>query len=197
MQKKYYAVKKGRQTGLFNTWEECEKQVKGFSGAEYKSFADVEDAASYLGMEKKPDAADKDLATAYVDGSYNIRTGEFSCGVVIFHNGSMYELSKKFDDRDLSEMRNVAGEIKGAELAIRFCLDRDVKSLEIFYDYEGIAKWGDRKWKTNKKGTTEYADFCQRVKRDLKIKFTKVKGHSGNKYNDRADRLAKDALGIQ
>ncbi len=27
--------------------------------------------------------------------------------------------------------------------------------------------------------------------------FVKVKGHSGDKYNDLADRLAKDALGIQ
>ena len=32
----FYAVKAGRKTGVFTTWEECEIQVKGFSGAEYK-----------------------------------------------------------------------------------------------------------------------------------------------------------------
>ena len=35
---KYYAVKVGRQTGIFNTLEECKEQVDGFEGAEYKSF---------------------------------------------------------------------------------------------------------------------------------------------------------------
>ncbi|MBD2090099.1 viroplasmin family protein [Microcoleus sp. FACHB-1515] len=35
---KYYAVMKGRQTGIFTSWSSCERQVKGFSGAIYKSF---------------------------------------------------------------------------------------------------------------------------------------------------------------
>ena len=30
----------------------------------------------------------------------------------------------------------------------------------------------------------------------IDIKFVKVKGHSGDKYNDIADKLAKKALGI-
>ena len=36
--KKYYVVWKGIKTGIFSEWEECKKQVKGFSGAIYKSF---------------------------------------------------------------------------------------------------------------------------------------------------------------
>jgi ribonuclease HI len=36
---KYYAVIKGRQTGIFTTWSKCEEQVKGFSGAVFKSFS--------------------------------------------------------------------------------------------------------------------------------------------------------------
>ena len=35
---KYYVVWKGRKTGIFTTWAECEKQVKGFVGAQFKSF---------------------------------------------------------------------------------------------------------------------------------------------------------------
>lgn len=35
---KYYVVWKGRKTGIFDTWEECQAQVSGFPGAEYKSF---------------------------------------------------------------------------------------------------------------------------------------------------------------
>ncbi len=35
---KYYVVWKGRETGVYTTWEECSAQVTGFNGAEYKSF---------------------------------------------------------------------------------------------------------------------------------------------------------------
>src|SRR5512139_214878 len=35
---KFYVVWKGRQTGLFRSWEECSAQVTGFVGAEFKAF---------------------------------------------------------------------------------------------------------------------------------------------------------------
>jgi ribonuclease HI len=35
---KFYVVWQGRKTGIFTSWAECEKQVKGFEGAQYKSF---------------------------------------------------------------------------------------------------------------------------------------------------------------
>ncbi len=35
---KYYVVWKGKNTGIFDSWDECKKQVQGFMGAEYKSF---------------------------------------------------------------------------------------------------------------------------------------------------------------
>jgi ribonuclease HI len=38
MAQKYYVVWKGNKTGVYATWEECNKQIKGFTGALYKSF---------------------------------------------------------------------------------------------------------------------------------------------------------------
>ncbi|MEM7030115.1 MAG: ribonuclease H family protein [Chloroflexota bacterium] len=38
-QKKFYVVWKGRQTGVFEKWDDCKAQVDGFAGAEYKSFS--------------------------------------------------------------------------------------------------------------------------------------------------------------
>lgn len=35
---KYYAVRVGRQTGVFPTWADCEAQIKGHQGASYQSF---------------------------------------------------------------------------------------------------------------------------------------------------------------
>lgn len=46
---KYYVVWKGRKTGIFTTWAECEKQVKGFVDAQFKAFeGEVEAEAAYL-----------------------------------------------------------------------------------------------------------------------------------------------------
>lgn len=47
---KFYAVKKGRKEGIFDTWEECKAQVSEYSGAEFKSFKKLEEAQEYLGM---------------------------------------------------------------------------------------------------------------------------------------------------
>ena len=35
---KFYVVWNGLQTGIFTSWKECERQVKGVEGAKYKSF---------------------------------------------------------------------------------------------------------------------------------------------------------------
>ncbi len=56
---KYYVVWKGRKRGIFTSWAECEAQVKGFPGAEYKAFesrAEAERAlaANYAAYEGKP-----------------------------------------------------------------------------------------------------------------------------------------------
>jgi len=45
---KIYAVRKGITPGIYYNWEDCENNIKGFSGAEFKKFACVEDAEDYL-----------------------------------------------------------------------------------------------------------------------------------------------------
>jgi len=46
--RKYYVVWKGRKTGIFDTWADCERQVRGFVGAEYKSFGTINEAEKAL-----------------------------------------------------------------------------------------------------------------------------------------------------
>ncbi|NMH26404.1 RNase H1/viroplasmin domain-containing protein [Flavobacterium solisilvae] len=58
---KYYVVWKGRETGIFNSWEDCKAQTNGFDGAVFKSFetkALAEEAfhnssSEYIGKNKK------------------------------------------------------------------------------------------------------------------------------------------------
>ena len=201
--KKVYAVRKGRTPGIYMTWDDCKAQVDGFAGAEYKSFADPAEAAAYLGIPVQ-DAGEERFpegVRAYVDGSYDIATGRFSCGVVMIRtsaDGSMKtrELSQAFEDAEAAKQRNVAGEIMGAKTAIDFCLRQGIPEVEIYHDYEGVGKWADGLWKANNPLTQGYRGYVAKARERMKITFVKVAAHTGNKYNELADRLAKDALGI-
>ena len=46
---KFYAVAAGRAPGIYSTWPECERQVKGFSGAKFKSFKTRDEAVAFVG----------------------------------------------------------------------------------------------------------------------------------------------------
>ncbi len=193
--KKYYAVRKGKKTGIFNSWDECKEQIMGFSNAEFKGFMSLSDAENFLNSTSKLNASSSD-AIAYVDGSYSNEQKMFSYGAIIFYNNETKEFSKAFSDPELIEMRNVAGEIKGSEFVMQYCIDNNIKSVDIYYDYEGIKKWCSGEWKANKTGTIAYKNFYSSISDKLSVNFIKVKGHSGDEYNDLADSLAKSALNI-
>lgn len=42
--RKFYVVWAGHNTGIYDSWEECQAQVKGFPGARYRSFDSQEEA---------------------------------------------------------------------------------------------------------------------------------------------------------
>ena len=46
--RKFYAVAVGHKTGIFSTWDECKKQVDGYSGAKHKGFYSGQEAQAYL-----------------------------------------------------------------------------------------------------------------------------------------------------
>ena len=48
---KYYEVWKGIKPGIYETWEECQKQIKGFDGAQYKSFENKAEETSDISAE--------------------------------------------------------------------------------------------------------------------------------------------------
>lgn len=192
---KFYAVRKGTVTGIFRTWEECKKNVHGYSSAEYKSFKTLEEAEAYM---KGGAAAEEvtDTVPIYVDGSYNKVTKEFSYGMVVLLKEGEQIFCESYRDEELATMHNVAGEIKGAEAAMRYAMEHHIPAITIYHDYEGIAKWCLGDWKTNKEGTKAYKAFYEEASKEVSIRFQKVTGHSGDHYNDLADHLAKKALGI-
>lgn len=202
MAKKFYAVRTGRDgPGIYDTWDECKAQVHGVAGAIYKSFPTRQEAETFLQGGEADDQSGTEpgsweVAVAYVDGSFDKASGDFSCGAVLFLDGEEITFSQRFTDRELAGMHNVAGEIMGALTVLRYCQEHGAKALEIHHDYEGVGRWADGSWKANKPGTQRYAAECQAAAKGMRLRFVKVKGHSGNKYNDMADALARAALGL-
>ena len=50
----FYAVKNGKNPGIYKTWDECRAQVEGFSGALYKGFTTRTEAERYLNGNSAP-----------------------------------------------------------------------------------------------------------------------------------------------
>ena len=192
---KYYAVKKGHKPGIYTSWDECKKQVEKFSGAVYKSFTSLEDAKNFIKLEEEK-IVDYGLI-AYVDGSYNIKTKEYGFGCILIEGQKVIkELSGKGDKEALVSMRNVAGEILGSLAAMKFALENGYPGVCIYYDYEGIEKWANGLWRANKIGTQNYQKLVNEYLKKINISFIKVLAHSGDFFNERADKLAKKAVGI-
>lgn len=207
MASKYYAVKKGKIPGIYLSWNDCKVMVDGYQGAVYKSFKTIEEAEKFITGEKiisglkasgknTSESGETCSTYAFVDGSFNKATHTYGYGGFLVTDNEKYVLQGADNDVEMATMRNVAGEIKGAEAAVKKAIELGIKELVIYYDYMGIEMWATGAWKRNKAGTIAYHDYIMSVREQIKLTFVKVKGHSGVEGNEEADKLAKQAVGI-
>lgn len=215
MAKKVYAVKNGRRTGIFDTWPECEAQVIGFPGAQYKSFKAREEARAYLENRgpKAPAEAPQPIpdpaalgdneAIIYTDGSYfKDRPEEFaSASVTLGRGGILAKLARHYTDPEMAKMNNVAGEVMAAALALEEANWNGIRKVTVCHDYKGIAYWVDpdpkfgKPWAAGNRYTKQYRDTVLRLRGEgMEIRFVHTKGHSGIEYNEMVDGMAKQAF---
>ena len=197
--KKIYAVKRGKKTGVFKTWEECRESVEGYPKAEYKSFASVREAEDYLGSKKQlrsegelPEAG---WLLAYVDGSYDDSLKKYAFGCVfLLPDGHIYTQYGNGDNPQSLRHRNVTGEMLGAMYAVKTAMVNGFRGIEICYDYQGIEKWVTGEWRSKTELTQKYAEAMRDWSRGIEIRFRKVDAHTNVRYNELADRMAKTGL---
>lgn len=130
--RKFYAVKSGKRTGIYRSWDECKVNVQGVSDARYKSFSTFAQADAYIRGEqplaegralrfglKKAQAAErveqrleriKGELVAYTDGS-TLHNGQeeslrrAGVGVWFGHDEHPLNVSEPFDRLPLTNQR--------------------------------------------------------------------------------------------
>ncbi len=87
------------------------------------------------------------------------------------------------------------GELHATMQVLRWCEKNNVLDIEVFYDYEGIQKWAAGEWRANNAATQHYQQTVQAS--PVRVIWRKVKSHSGVRWNDVVDELAKQGAQAQ
>ncbi|XP_058121341.1 ribonuclease H1 [Anopheles ziemanni] len=210
----FYAVAKGRQVGIYNTWPECQQQVNGFTGARFKKFATESEANNFVQQNSGGSSAvsstnwgrgstdDDGFVHVYTDGSCEGNgQAHAAAGLgVYFGEGHALNTAQPVSGR----ATNNCGEIQAASMAIRLARAQGVRRLMVNTDSQflinSITKWlpgwKRRNWTLASGGEVKNKTDFQELERelssgDIEIKWNHVDAHCGIAGNERADELAR------
>ena len=214
--KKYYAVARGRNPGIYSSWfgaGGAEVQVRGYTGARYKGFPSLEEARQWLENPEhtRPSAKKKRPGTApdvpietegkiivHTDGGCLGNPGPGGYGAVIVDGENRVELSKGFrlTTNNRMELMACIKALEALKTPSEVVLYSDSR-----YVVNGVSKGWARKWRANnwmrtKKDPAENADLWARlleISDSHRVRFVWVRGHAGNRENERCDELATGA----
>ena len=219
MAKKYYAVKRGRKTGVFTVWAECAAQVQGFQGAVYKGFMTEAEARDWLDgavdsaaprAAKSGAAAKKSSALTVeepMDADYIIHTdgsclrnpggaGGWAAVIETVATGNVEERSG-----GAAETTNNRMELTAALMAVtsvpegaRIALYTDSQYLKNAFTKFWLPAWKKRGWKKADGAPVLNQDLWMQLDAAFaarRVVFHWVKGHAGNPRNERCDELAR------
>lgn len=199
----YYAIETNEGKKICASWDECQKfRNRSPRGARYQGFNRYDEAVEWLGVDEKPIVVTSPKepkpmhgeAIAYVDGSFNPANGLYGYGVIFFDERGRENLSG-CDDMFV-ESRNIGGEVEGAIAAIEHAVEKGYSKIILYYDYEGIEAWATGRWQAKTPVACWYKQMFVIFKSNIQVEFVKVAGHTGVRYNEEVDALAKEAVGL-
>ena len=211
MAKKFYAVKRGRKTGLFTVWAECAAQVKGFQGAVYKGFMTEEEARAWLGgvdaRAEQPRAAAEMAAPSAPDADYIIHTdgsclrtpggaGGWAAVIETAATGAVEEKSGGAPETTNNRMELTAAlmALSAVPEGARVALYTDSQYLKNAFTKFWLPAWKKRGWKKADGEPVLNQDLWVQLDAAFaarQVQFHWVKGHAGNPRNERCDALAR------
>ena len=211
MAKKFYAVKRGRKTGLFTVWAECAAQVKGFQGAVYKGFMTEDEARAWLGgadaRTEQPRAAVEMAAPSAPDADYIIHTdgsclrnpggaGGWAAVIETTATGAVEEKSGGDPETTNNRMELTAAlmALSAVPEGARVALYTDSQYLKNAFTKFWLTAWKKRGWKKADGEPVLNQDLWVQLDAAFaarQVQFHWVKGHAGNPRNERCDALAR------
>lgn len=147
-----------------------------------------------------------DTITLYTDGASRGNPGRGGWGcIVVFGKDKVIELGGKVDMVTNNQME-LQGAIEGLKLVLKH--GGDFKKVHVHSDSQyvlngittWIKNWKKNNWRTAAKKAVLNQELWQELdglvakleSDDIKIVWTYVKGHSDNKFNERADVIATE-----
>jgi len=126
--------------------------------------------------------------TIFTDGSY--ANGQELYAFVILLGDT--EVARGYGSCSLLQgARNVSGELEAAYRACKFAYDNGASRIHLYADYEGVKFFALGMWTARTPVAIEYQKLIWTI--PIPIDFEIIRGHSGNKYNELVDKLAKSA----
>ncbi|MFO7841576.1 MAG: hypothetical protein R6V48_05415 [Fidelibacterota bacterium] len=125
---------------------------------------------------------------AYVDGSF--QNDSIGYGAVIVQNNKILHEISGCLNTGFNSHRQIAGELKAVLETAKWCNKNNISEIHVFYDYTGIEMWAAGKWKAKNTLTKAYQEYM--IRQSTVFHFHKVAAHSGDRWNDYADKLAKN-----
>ena len=136
--------------------------------------------------------------TIYTDGACIGNPGPGGYGAVLIHGGARKELSDGFRLTTNNRMEMLAAIVGLAALKEPYevTLYSDSRYVVDAMEKGWAERWRANGWRRNKKERAVNPDLWERLL-DLtgkhNVAFKWVRGHAGNRENERADRLAAEA----
>jgi len=140
----------------------------------------------------------QDKIVIYTDGACSGNPGKGGWGAILMFKEHEKKISGglKETTNNQMEIRAVIEALKSIKKPSEIIINTDSK-----YVMDGITKWinGWKKngWRTAERKPVKNSELWHELDEEVNrhnIEWRWVKGHSGNKYNDIADELARDGI---
>lgn len=186
---KYYAVKDGKKKGIYDSWEECQEQVKGYKNAKFKSFKSKEEAEKYLSDTVETVVKEPVENETFVFYSLKKKENYFNLAVIIKTSSNTLRYVTKLNvDMNIYYAR-LYGVIASLELATKL----GYKNIKLFFDDMSVHNYITREFNPlkgkNKDVTMDYYNLFVIVTRSMNatVDFSAIPEYS---------TLHKEAMGI-
>lgn len=203
---KYYAVRKGRQPGIYRTWDECSAQVNGYAGAVYKGFKSLEEAQTFLnrgapekiGPPSPPQAVEhRAQVVVYTDGAALGNPGSGGYGIVMLnaHHRKEFKGGFRLTTNNRMEMTAAIVALRMLTTRVSVTLYTDSRYLVNSMTKGWVESWRKRGWKKWDKTDAANSDLWEELLGECdkhQVTFEWVRGHHGNIENERCDELSKE-----